>query len=186
MTRPLIIAAALALGSDHRLAFALLAIPGRLALLALARLRRAAPDPIGWEPAGHVSENKNLRFETGLPRAFWQYAAFSAATMLGFSTWAVLAFHLTTRHLVAPAAVPVLYALGMGAASSAAVVFGRIYDQVGLRGLVVLPPLAVVVPVLSFASTAVFFVLGALVWGGGLGRFCLPRECRPEAACHGC
>ena len=59
--------------------------------------------------------------------------------MLGFSTWAVLAFHLSTHHLVPTSVVPVLYAVAMAAASAAAVLFGRLYDRVGLRGLVVLP-----------------------------------------------
>jgi len=169
MTGPLLIAAILALGGNYHLAFGLLAVPGGLALLALARLRRAAPNPIAWEPAAQVSENKKLRLEAGLPKQFWQYAAFSAATMLGFSTWAVLAFHLTTKHLIAPAVVPVLYAVAMAAASAAAVGFGRIYDRIGLRGLVVLPPLAVVVPILSFSSTTALFVAGAVVWGAGMG-----------------
>ena len=46
MTGPLLIAATLALGGDYRLSFALLAIPGGLALFALTRLRAAAPDPL--------------------------------------------------------------------------------------------------------------------------------------------
>jgi predicted MFS family arabinose efflux permease len=169
MTGPLLIAAALALGGNYHLAFGLLAVPGGLALLALIRLRRAAPDPIAWEPAAQVSEKKRLRLEAGLPRKFWQYAAFSAATMLGFSTWAVLAFHLTAQHLVAPSIVPALYALAMRAASIAAVGVGRIYDRIGLRGLIVLPPLAIAVPFLSFSSTTAVFVLGAIMWGAGMG-----------------
>jgi MFS family permease len=169
MAGPLLIALVLALGGPYRLAFALLAVPGALALLALLRLRRSAPDPTQWEPDARVSEKKNLRLEAGLPRQFWRYAAFSATTMLGFSTWAVLAFHLTSRHLISASLVPVLYALAMGAASIAAVGFGRIYDRVGLRGLVALPPLAVLVPLLSFSSTTVLFVVGAIVWGAGMG-----------------
>src|SRR5919107_1928964 len=143
--------------------------PARDSMLALARLRRMAPDPAAWEPAAQVAEQKRLRVEAGLPRQFWQYAAFSAATMLGFSTWAVLAFHLTSRHLVPVAVVPILYALAMAAASIAAVVFGRLYDRVGLRGLVALPLLAAAVPLLSFSSTIVFIVAGTIVWGAGMG-----------------
>lgn len=169
MAGPLLIAATLALGGHYRLAFALLAIPGVLALSMLTRLRAAAPEPAAWEPAVQVPEKKRLRLEAGLPRAFWQYAAFSTATMLGFSTWAVLAFHLTTRHLVSAPVVPVLYALAMAAASVAAVGFGRIYDRVGLRGLVVLPPLAALVPLLSFSDAPAGFVTGAVVWGAGMG-----------------
>jgi MFS family permease len=169
MIGPLLIAAALALGGTYSLSFGLLAIPGALALLALVRLRRMAPDPAAWEPAAQVAEQKRLRVEAGLPRQFWQYAAFSAATMLGFSTWAVLAFHLTSRHLVPVAVVPILYAAAMAAASIAAVVFGRLYDRVGLRGLVALPLLAAAVPLLSFSSTIALIVVGTIVWGAGMG-----------------
>ena len=169
MTGPLLIAAALALNGSYHLAFALLAVPGAIAMLALARLRRAAPEPIAWEPAAQIPDKKRLRLEAGLPAVFWHYAAFSAVTMLGFSTWAVLAYHLTARHLLSTALVPVLYALAMAAASITAVTFGRIYDRVGVRGLLVLPPVAAAVPLLSFSSTTALFVLGALVWGTAMG-----------------
>jgi MFS family permease len=169
MTGPLLIAATLALGGNYRLAFGLLAVPGALALLALTRLRAQAPDPLAWEPAAQVSEKKRLRLEAALPRQFWHYAAFSAATMFGFSTWALLAFQLTHHHLLSPSLVPVLYALAMATASVAAVVFGRLYDRVGLRGLLVLPVLAAAVPLLSFSSNTALFVLGAVVWGAGMG-----------------
>jgi MFS family permease len=169
MTGPLLISLVLALGGHYRLAFALLAVPGAFAVIALLRLRRSAPNPALWEPAADVSESKKLRLETGLPKRFWQYAAFSAMTMLGFSTWAVLAFHVTSRHLIATPVVPVLYALAMAAASGAAVAFGRIYDRVGLRGLVVLPFLAATVPLLSLSTTTGLVIAGAAVWGAGMG-----------------
>lgn len=169
MTGPLLVAAVLALGGDYRLSFGLLALPGGLALLALARLRARAPDPLAWEPAAQVSEKKKLRLEGGLPKRFWQYSAFSTATMFGFSTWALLAFHLTNRHLLSAAMVPVLYALAMAAASVAAVAFGRLYDRRGLSGLIVLPVLAAIVPFLSFSSSTALFVIGAVVWGTAMG-----------------
>jgi MFS family permease len=89
--------------------------------------------------------------------------------MLGFSTWAVLAFHLVHRHVVATGVVPVLYAVAMAAAAGAALVFGRLYDVQGLRGLVTLPVLAAAVPVLSFSTSVVAVVVGAVVWGVAMG-----------------
>jgi len=169
MAGPLLIAAVLALGGNYRLAFALLALPGVLAVVVLLRLRGRAPDPTAWEPSAGVPEKKRLRLESGLSREFWQYAAFSAATMLGFSTWAVLAFHLTSQRLLSPALVPVLYAAAMAAAAVAALGFGRIYDRAGLRGLIVLPFLAAAVPLLSLSTTTALFVAGAVVWGAGMG-----------------
>ena len=166
---PLLIAAAIALGAGYRIAFAMLAVPGVAALVILVRLRSSAPDPELFDPSARLDDKKRLRLDKGLPRAFWQYAVFSATTMLGFSTWAVLAFHLTERRVLSAGVVPVLYAAAMGAAAVAAVVFGRIYDRVGLRGLVTLPALAAVVPFLSFATSTAAVVVGALVWGAAMG-----------------
>jgi predicted MFS family arabinose efflux permease len=166
---PLVIAAIIAGGGSLKLAFALLAIPGAAALLVLMRLRLAVPDPEHYDPAATVSDSKRLRLDTRLPRQFWLYSAFSAATMLGFATWAVLAFHLVEKHVVSTGAVPVLYAAAMGAAALAALLFGRIYDRYGFRGLLTLPVLAAVVPFLSFSTSVVAVAFGAVVWGVGMG-----------------
>ncbi|MBV9293723.1 MAG: MFS transporter [Frankiales bacterium] len=166
---PLVIAAILAFGGSYRWAFAVLAVPGALALLVLARLRAAAPDPSSYDPAAEVSASKKLRLGADLPREFWLYTAFTAATMLGFATWAVLAYHLAVRHVVSAGWIPVLYAAAMGVAAIASLVFGRLYDRVGLRGLVALPFLAAVVPWLSFSTSALAVTVGAIVWGAAMG-----------------
>jgi len=152
-----------------RSGFALLAIPGVVALIVIARLRLAVPDPIDYDPSASVSDAKKLRLDTHLPPRFWLYSAFSAATMLGFSTWAVLAYHLTVQHVVSPSVVPVLYAVAMGTAGIGAVVFGRVYDAVGMRGLVLMPCAAAAVPWLSFSTSTVAVVFGAVLWGGAVG-----------------
>ncbi|BEP13815.1 MFS transporter [Acidothermaceae bacterium B102] len=169
LSGPLLIAGVLALDGGYRLSFGLLAIPGALAILVLLRLRAAAPDPIAYEPSAELSEAKQLRLDARLPAAFWRYAAFTATTMLGFSTWAVLAYHLVERHVVSASVVPVLYAAAMGAAALAAVGSGRLYDRVGLRGLMVLPVAAATVPFLSFSRSVPAVVIGALVWGTVMG-----------------
>jgi MFS family permease len=166
---PLAMAAVLALGGSYRLGFAVLAIPGAMALVVLARLRAAVPSPRDYEPDAHLPESKHLRFETRLPGRFWLYSAFSAATMLGFSTWGVLAYHLTVENVVRPSIVPVLYAAAMGTAGLAAVAFGRLYDAYGMRGLLLMPVAAAIVPVLSFSTSVAAVIVGAVVWGGALG-----------------
>jgi MFS family permease len=166
---PLAIAGILALGGGYRLSFALLAVPGVLALVVLMRLRAAVPEPADYDPAASVAESKRLRLDTHLPSRFWLYSAFSAATMLGFSTWAVLAFHLTEQHIVDASLVPVLYAAAMGTAGVAAVLFGRVYDAVGMRGLVVVPFAGAAVPWLSFSHSVAAVVIGAVLWGGAVG-----------------
>jgi MFS family permease len=166
---PLAIAAFLGLGGSLRMSFALLAVPGAGALLVLTRLRLAAPDPAAYDPSAAVSDAKRLRLGGGLSRSFWLYAAFSAATMFGFATWGVLAFHLVAEHVVSAGFVPVLYAAAMGAAALTSVASGRVYDRMGLRGLVVLPALGALVPFLSFRTSVAAVVAGAIVWGAAMG-----------------
>jgi MFS family permease len=103
------------------------------------------------------------------PVRFWLYALFTALTMSGFATFAVLAYHLQVRHVLTPALIPVTYAVAMGSAAVAALASGRLYDRIGLRVLVVLPVLAGIVPFLSFSRRALLVWLGALVWGLVMG-----------------
>jgi MFS family permease len=166
---PLLLAGVLAVGGNFRIGFALLAIPAAAALAVLLRLRAAAPDPTAFDPTTDLSDAKKLSLGTRLPTRFWLYAAFSAATMLGFATWAVLAYHLSTQGVLPTSLVPVLYAAVMGAAALTALTFGRIYDRAGLRGLVVLPVLTATVPFLSFLHSIPLIILGAIVWGAAMG-----------------
>src|SRR3954466_15765534 len=71
LTGPLLIAGVLALGGSYKLAFALLAVPGIVALVVLTRLRAAAPDPSEFDPQAQVSDSKKLRLDTKLPARFW-------------------------------------------------------------------------------------------------------------------
>lgn len=165
---PLAVAAVLATHHGYRTAFVALAVPGVAALAVLAYLRRQVPRPADYDPSVRPLQARPVSLR-GFSRRYWQYAAFSAATMAGFATFALLAYHLQQRHVVSTATVPLLYALAMGAAALAALASGRLYDRVGLRGLVVLPVLGAVVPFLSFSTSVPLVVVGALLWGAVMG-----------------
>jgi MFS family permease len=163
---PLLVAAAVAL-SGFRLAFAVLAVPGVAALVALARLRRAVPVPAEYE-AAEVAERAHDDAGS-LPARFWWYAGFTALNMAGYATFAVLAYHLQVGDVVSEATIPVIYAAAMGMAAIAALGSGWLYDRVGLRGLVVIPVLTAAVPFLSFSTQPALVWIGAAVWGAAVG-----------------
>ncbi|MGH3322292.1 MAG: MFS transporter [Streptosporangiaceae bacterium] len=167
---PLIVAGMVALSGGFRAGFAVLTIPAMLLVVVILTVRFAAPAPSRYEQPEETrptsaAETAGERF----PRRFWVYAAFAGLTMLGFATFAVLAYHLQVRHVIAPALIPVVYSAAMGADAVAALAFGRLYDRIGLRGLAVLPVLAAAVPFLSFTTSPALVWIGALVWGAAMG-----------------
>lgn len=174
---PLTVAAVLAVTGGYGPALGVLVVPGAAALGLLWWLRTRVPDPGRYESAsGSASEAAREPAPAApapgrqpLPRAFWVYAAFTAATMTGFTTYGVLSFHLVRHHLLTASAVPVLYAGTMLAGALASLATGWLYDRVGPRTLVALPVLAAAVPALGFADAVAPAVAGALVWGAALG-----------------
>lgn len=102
-------------------------------------------------------------------RRYWSYAVFTALTMTGFATFGVLSYHLQVRHVVPSWEIPVIYAAAMGLDAIAALASGRVYDRIGMRGLIVLPLLAAAVPVLSFSTEPGLVWAGAIVWGAATG-----------------
>jgi predicted MFS family arabinose efflux permease len=165
---PLVVAAVLAAQHSYKDGFAILAIPAALAMLTLAFLRRQVPEPAAYNPEVAAPQAKPVSVH-GFGRTYWHYAAFTAATLTGFATFAVLAYHLQHRHLVSAATIPVIYAAVMGVAALASLASGEVYDRVGLRGLVLLPVLGAVVPFLSFSTSVVLIWVGALLWGAVMG-----------------
>jgi MFS family permease len=187
---PLAMAAMISI-SGYRLGFAVLVLPGILAVAMLGWLRRAVPNPQAYEHPGPdktptnsagdsgpdgaaVEANEGLAAAVTEPwwrfsRQFWTYTAFTALTMAGYATFGVLSYHLHARHVVPDWQIPVIYAAAMGIDALAALGSGWVYDRYGLRGLVVLPVLSAVVPFLSFTTDPALVWAGALIWGIALG-----------------
>ena len=165
---PLVVAAILAAHHSYTTGFAILAIPGALAMLTLGYLRREVPRPSDYDPTVHATQTRPVGVR-GFSREYWQYATFTSLTLGGFATFAILGYHLQHRHVVSVALIPVMYALAMGVAALASLASGAVYDRYGLRGLGVLPLLGAVIPFLSFATSAPLVWIGALLWGAVMG-----------------
>lgn len=173
---PLLVAGMVAV-SGFRLGFAVLAVPGVLAVATLLVLRRTVPDPAAYEsPTAEplITDSSATDPVAVAPwwrfsGRFWTYTVFTALTMLGYATFGVLGYHLQVRHVVPDWQIPVIYAVAMGIDALAALGSGWVYDRIGLRGLIVLPILAAVVPFLSFSTTPALVWTGAIVWGVAMG-----------------
>jgi MFS family permease len=164
-----LLAAGMILMSGYRAAFLAMAAPGALAILAVFWLRRQAPRPALYDESHARATAQSGSIAGPLPRRFWQYCAFTAASMAGFATFGVLSYHLQARHVLARPLIPVTYSLAMAAAALAALGSGRLYDRIGLRGLVITLPLTAAIPALSFSTNSTAVWIGAGVWGVVMG-----------------
>jgi MFS family permease len=166
---PLIVALGIFSVGGYRPAFALLAIPGALLLIVLGVLRVRVPDPAAYDHDGRQRKMTTVRGAWSLPARFWAYAIFTALSMVGFATFAILAFHLAKHHVISAGLIPIVYAVAMGVDALTALASGWSYDRHGLRGLIIVPALAAAIPWLSFSTSAALIWVGAILWGAAMG-----------------
>jgi len=166
---PLLVSGMIVL-SGYRAGFAVLAVPGVLTLLTLIWLRRRVPTPADYAADYAASAAPDSpETSSGLSRAFWLYTAFTAVAMLGFSTFAVLAYHDQVAGVISPALIPVTYAVAMAADALTALASGWLYDRLGLRTMIITLPLTALVPTLAFTDSAAAVWVGAALWGAVMG-----------------
>jgi len=159
---PLLVAGVVALAGRTWPGFAVLAVPGVVAMALLLRLRVALTAP---GPRPHVDAVP----DGPLPPAYHLLTVSCALATFGLLTFGVLSFHLVADGLVDVAWVPVVYAAAMAVEAVSALATGFVFDRVGGRTLLVLPPLVALVPLLAFSSSLTVAVSGILVWGLATG-----------------
>ena len=157
---PLLVAAAVAY-SGYRMGFAVLIVPALLALFFLWRARGIEP-----EPAPRETKDSHARFD----RRYYLYMAFAVISVLGFSHFILVSYHLQITHRLTPALIPVLFGLAMGTDAVAALIVGHFFDRHGLRVLYALPLLTLpTLPLLFLAVHPIWIWIGAALWGAALG-----------------
>ncbi|MCW2699620.1 MAG: major facilitator superfamily 1, partial [Blastococcus sp.] len=104
-----------------------------------------------------------------LPATFIRFAIGTTACTTGLLTFGLIGFHLVRADLLPTAAVPVLYAGAMAAGAVAALLAGEVYDRLGPRVILALPPLVAAVPALAFGGSLALVVPGVLLWGAAVG-----------------
>ena len=167
---PLLVAGVIAVGAHHglvspiagyRAAFAVLLIPALLALFFLWRSRGQEP-----EAAGAASTRDHARFDA----RYYLYMAFAVVSVLGFSHFILVAYHLQITQRLTPVLIPVLFGVAMGADAFAALIVGRFYDRYGLQVLYALPVLTLpTLPLLFLSAHPLWIWIGAVLWGAALG-----------------
>ncbi len=158
---PVLFGVIFAVRQSYRDGFNLLWIPGLLMMgtLFMARVRVPAPEILEKESPEADDAGKRL------PRAFVWYAVFTLFSVAGFATFALLSFHWTASGIFPAGRIAFLYALAMGVDAVAALAVGRIYDKIGLKGMLLIPLLTLPVPFLGFSRSATLALACVVLWG---------------------
>jgi len=182
---PLVVAAVLAARGNYRSAFAILLIPAvvTLSLLVIARFLYPRPEDL------EVSvPNVDA---AGLPRVFWIYLAGAALVAAGFADFSLIAYHFQKASVISNTWVPVFYSVAMAVSGIGSLLFGRLFDRVGLWILVPLTVMSAASAPLVFLGGFWLALVGSALWGLGMGvhesiipaavATMVPQQRRPSA-----
>jgi MFS family permease len=162
MIGPLLVAAAIAVHGGYRVGFAVLLVPALLTLVVLLRAWRQYPRPADLEVREGVPDR------TGIPRVFWLYLAAMGLIALAYADYPLIAYHLSSAHVVSTAWIPILYAGAMATEALAALALGRLFDRIGLLTVVGATVLTACFAPLVFLGGAALVAVGMVLWGLGM------------------
>ncbi len=124
------------------------------------------------EPQHFEISHTNISTEkspTSFSKQFWIYLCAACLLAAGYADFPLIAFHFQKASIIPPVGIPVFYMMGMGMSALSAILFGWIYDRVGLRSLLISIPLSALYAPCVFLNGFKTALLGMVFWGIGIG-----------------
>ena len=156
--------------------FAVLAIPGFITIVLLLLTKHKFPNPEQFEP--EPKEYVPFRMK----KSFILYIAGISCFAFGFIDYSLIIMHVSkaytglaaglteTFSLVTEGTLPLLYAGAMLVDAVAALVFGQLYDRIGVKVLMISTLISSVFAVFVFSLDSVpMLLIGIALWGIGMG-----------------
>lgn len=160
---PLIVAAVLYSKGSYQTGFGILLVPALFALGTLLAARLLYPRPRDLEVDTPKIETKGMR------RAFWLYLAAVGLVAAGYADYPLIAYHFKKVSIASDTWIPVFYAVAMGMDALAALIFGRLFDRIGISVLVFVSLLSSLFAPLVFLGDHFLALAGTALWGVGVG-----------------
>ena len=157
---PIIVTVAVAHTNHFDAGFLWLSVPAVFAMLALL-LARAVRFSKG-KPAPALKTEK-------LPPVFWWYVVAAGLLALGFIDFPLLAFHFEKSGLTKPETIPLLYAAAMGLGGLTALIFGKLFDIIGIPTIVVAIAISLLALPFGFLGGHAGVYLSVGCWATGVG-----------------
>lgn len=157
---PLLMALVLYLRGSYQLAFGLLLLSSMASLATLLAARIKFPLPAQLEDG----ETARAR---GFTAAYWIYMTAGALFAAGLTSFELISFHLSASGSVAPALIPTLLALATAGGIVASLVFGKLYDRLGIVIVAGAVCLSAFFSPLVFLGGLWVALAGMFLWGVG-------------------
>src|SRR5438876_1493693 len=158
---PLVMSFVLFRHGNYRNGFALLLIPALLTVTIVLIARYFFPNPRGLEVSETIRKEK-------FPGAFWFYMAANACIGAGFADFALSAYHFQKTASVTANLIPIYYAVAMATGAMGALVFGRLFDRLGLKVVLAVFFLSSFFAPLVFLGSSWTALIGMILWGIGM------------------
>jgi len=164
MLGPLVVALVLFVrGKDsYRTAYATLLVSTLLALVALTIARRAFPHPSQLEFG-----RSRAATTQGFTKSYWLHMVAAAFFAAGLTSFELISYHLSSKGIVSTYAIPVLMTLASGFGILASLVFGKMFDRIGLRVVLIAVSCSALFAPLVFLGRLPLVIVGMLLWGVG-------------------
>ncbi|MBN1122225.1 MAG: MFS transporter [Anaerolineae bacterium] len=143
--------------------FAILFIPASIALIVLIAARFLFPRPEDLESKTPTVATR------GYSRSYWWYLAATCLVAIGFADFPLMAYHFRAIDLTPDHWMPTFYALAMAFDAIAALVFGRLFDRLGLKVMAAAFGAAALFAPLVFLGSLPLALAGLVLWGIGMG-----------------
>lgn len=160
---PLIVAVVLFFNGSYQIGFAFLLLPAILAIMVLLISRFRYPHP-------HDLEVEIPQLDAhGFGKIYWIYILAVALIAAGFADFPLIAYHFQQTNLVSQSMIPIFYAVAMGVDALSALLFGRLFDKVGLQIMILVAIISSLFAPLVFLGGFYLAFLGMAIWGVSLG-----------------
>ena len=163
MLGPLVVAAALYFKGGYRVGFVILLVPALLALAVLLTARFLYPKPSELEIALPGLKTKNFS------SVYWIYLSAVALVAAGYADFPLIAYHFKKVDIISDSLIPIFYAVAMGVDALAALIFGRLFDKMGVRVLAAVSFCSALFAPLVFSASFYLALAGIILWGIGMG-----------------
>lgn len=163
VTGPLIVSAILFFKGSYRYGFAVLLVPALIAVCILIAARFIYPSPMEMEKTSEKLAGK------GFTRVYWLYLAAVACIAAGYADYPLIAYHFARVSTVPVDLIPVFYAVAMGVDALAALLFGYLFDRMGIAVLIGASLISSLAAPLVFLGGFGSALAGMILWGTGMG-----------------